>query len=65
MVADIQPKLVMLRRRNVLRICDYISLSSMPWIRMADRDFRAANDVAGMEPIFTRFEVVDWMRPEE
>ena len=64
-MADLQPNLVKLHGRNMLRICDYILLRRMPWIRLADRDFRAADDVAGTEPIFTRFEVADWKRPEE
>lgn len=38
-ISDIQPKLVTVRGRNVLRIFDYISLRRMPWIRQADRDY--------------------------
>jgi hypothetical protein len=50
--------------RNLLRICDYIGLRRMQWIRQADRDFRAADDVESSEPIITRIEVTDWMRLE-
>ena len=39
-IADLQPKLVTVHGRNLLRICDYIGLRRMPWIRQADRDFR-------------------------
>ena len=39
--ADLQPKLVTVEGRNLLRMCDQIALKRMPWIRQADRDFRA------------------------
>ena len=35
-----RPKLLTVHGRNLRRICDYISLHRMPWIRLADRDFR-------------------------
>jgi hypothetical protein len=35
----------------------------MPWIRLADRDFRPG-DGSG-ESIFTRVEVTDWMPVED
>jgi hypothetical protein len=62
--ADIQPKLVTVHGRNLLRICDAISLRRMPWIRVADRDFRAADGGESREPIIVRIEVADWVRPE-
>ena len=39
------------------RTGDYISLRRMPWIRLADRDFRPGDGVPDDEPIFTRIEV--------
>ena len=64
-ISDIQPKLVTVHGRNVLRIFDYISLRRMPWIRQADRDFRAGNGVGHTEPVITRIEVEDWKREPE
>jgi hypothetical protein len=61
--SDLQPKRLKCRGRNILRYFDYIGLRRLPWIRLADRDFRlvgGAND----EPIFTRIEITDWA-PEE
>jgi hypothetical protein len=63
--SDLQPKLVMVRGRSLLRICDYISLRRMPWIRQADRDFRLADGAVDGEPFITRIEVTDWVRPED
>jgi hypothetical protein len=63
MFSDIEPKLVTVRGRNLLRISDYISLRRMPWIRQADRDFRGS--AASDEPIITRIEVTDWKRKEQ
>ena len=62
--SDIQPKLVTVHGRNLLRIFDYISLRRMPWIRQADRDFRAVDGTPDNEPIITRIEVEDWKRKE-
>jgi hypothetical protein len=59
-----QPKLVTVEGRDLLRICDYVSLRRVPWLRMADRDFRAADAVPDDEPIITRIEVTDWLRLE-
>jgi hypothetical protein len=61
--SDIEPKLVTVRGRNLLRISDYISLHRLPWIRQSDRDFRGS--VANDEPIITRIEVTDWKRKEQ
>jgi hypothetical protein len=63
--ADVQPKLVTARGRNLVRICDYLSLRRMPWIRQADRDFWRGDGVADTEPIITRLEVTDWVRLKE
>ena len=62
--SDLQPKLVTVRGRNLLRGCDYIGLRRMPWIRMADRDFRGFSGVPEDEPIITRIELTDWKRPQ-
>ena len=63
--SDLQPKQVTVHGRNLQRICDYIGLRRMPWIRQADRDFRAADETENSEPIITRIEIVDWKRPPE
>jgi hypothetical protein len=63
-VSDVQPKRVTLHGRNLLGICDHISLRRMTWVRQADRDFRRADNVAGEEPVITRIEVKDWLPPE-
>jgi hypothetical protein len=62
--SDLQPKLVTVRGRNLQRICDYVSLRRMQWIRQADRDFRPADQAADDEPIITRIDIEDW-KPEE
>lgn len=62
--SDIQTKLVTVRGRNLLLCWDYISLRRMPWIRMADRDFRGGYDTRDDEPHITRIELTDWKRPE-
>jgi hypothetical protein len=62
--SDIQPKLVTMRGRNMLRICDQIALRRIPWIRQADRDFRKEDNVPDDEPILLKLEIVDW-EPEE
>jgi hypothetical protein len=61
--SDVQPKLVTVRGRNLLRISDYISLRRLPWIRQADRDFRGA--APRDEPIITRIELTDWVRLQD
>jgi len=58
------PKLVTGHGRNVLRICEYISLRRMPWIRQADRDFRRADGVPDDEPVITSIKITAWT-PEE
>jgi hypothetical protein len=60
--ADLQPKLITVHGRNLQRICDYISLRRMPWIRQSDRDYRATDGTTDKEPIITRIEVEDWKR---
>ena len=63
--SDLQPKLVTVRGRNLLRGWDYISLRRMPWIRQADRDFRGGYGAGDDEPSITRIEVTDWKRKEQ
>lgn len=60
--ADLQPKLLTVHGRSLLRIFDYISLRRMPWIRQIDRDFRAMGGDADTEPVITRIELTDWLR---
>jgi hypothetical protein len=43
--------------RSILRIGDYISLGRMPWIRLADRDFRPGDGADADTPIFTHLSV--------
>jgi hypothetical protein len=62
--ADIQPKKLTAHGRGILRYADYIALHRLPWIRMADRDFRAGDGAESDEPIFTRIEVTDWEKPK-
>jgi hypothetical protein len=62
-VADLQPKLVELHGRSILRICDYIALRRQSWIRVADRDFRSVDGVADDEPIITDVKIEPW-KPE-
>ena len=62
--ADRQPRRLTVQGRGLMWICDYIALHRMPWIRQADRDFRAADGVAGDEPIITRIVVEEWKAEE-
>jgi hypothetical protein len=50
-------RLLEARGRSILRIGDYISLSRMPWIRLADRDFRPGDGADADAPIFTHISV--------
>ena len=63
--SDLQPKLVTVHGRNLQRIFDYIGLRRMPWIRLADRDFRSTDGNEDKEPIITRIDVEDWKREPE
>jgi hypothetical protein len=54
-------RLLEARGRSILRIFDYISLSRMPWIRLADRDFRGADTDT---PIFTHISVEELLAGE-
>ena len=58
---DLQPRLLTVHGRSLLRTFDYIALRRMPWIRQADRDFQAGDD----EPVITRITVEDWKPPAE
>jgi hypothetical protein len=57
-------RLLSAQGRNILRIGDSISLGRMPWIRMADRDFRPGNGQDADAPIFTRI-TVEVVKEEE
>jgi hypothetical protein len=61
--SDIRPKLVVVHGRNLLRICDYVSLRRMPWIRQADRDFQPGDGAADSEPFIRLIEIRDWKPP--
>jgi hypothetical protein len=52
--AGMNPVLVIVRGRNLLRICDTIHLHRMPWIRVADRDF-----AEGQKEIITAIEIIE------
>ncbi len=52
--AGMKPVAVIVRGRNLLRICDCIHLHRMPWIRVADRDF-----AEGSKEIITAIEIVE------
>jgi hypothetical protein len=62
--SGLEPMQVKVYGRNLERICDYISLRRMPWIRVADRDFRPAElapaDAGGGAddtPVITHIEI--------
>ena len=62
--SDLQPKLLTVHGRNLLRTYHHIGLKRMAWIRQTDRDFTLVGDAAD-EPVITRIEVCDWKRPKE
>jgi hypothetical protein len=64
LVADIEPKRVTVRGRNLLRIYHQIVRRRIPWIRQADRDFRQGDGAPDDEPIILSIEVEDWKRPK-
>jgi hypothetical protein len=55
--ADIQPKRLTVRGRDLLRIYDQISPRRMPLIRLAERDFRPGDGAERAAPIITGTEV--------
>jgi hypothetical protein len=57
--AGMKPVMVVVRGRNLLRICDQIHQHRMPWIRVADRDF-----AEGSKEIITAIEITDAVREE-
>jgi hypothetical protein len=59
-----EPKRVTVRGRNLLRIYHQIIRRRTPWIRQADRDFRADDGAPDDEPIILRIEVEDWKPPK-
>jgi hypothetical protein len=54
-----QPKVLTVYGRNIQRTCDYISLHRMPWIRVADRDFRPGDGQDADTAIITRITIED------
>ena len=62
--SDLQPKLMTVHGRNLLRMYHHIGLRRMAWIRQTDRDFRLVGEEAD-EPVITRIEISDWKRPTE
>jgi hypothetical protein len=58
--AGMKTVLVIVHGRNLLRICDYIHLHRMPWIRVADRDF-----ATGQNEIITGIEIIEVEGEEE
>lgn len=57
-----EPKRVAVHGDGLMRIWHQIGLRQIPWIRQADRDFRPAG-ARSKEPVITRLEVTDWVRP--
>ena len=55
-----QPKVLTIWGRNLQHHADYISRHRMPWIRLADRDFRPGDDAPDDAPIITRVRIEDW-----
>ncbi|WP_422929693.1 hypothetical protein [Singulisphaera sp. PoT] len=55
--AGLAPVLITVRGRNLLRICDQIQLHKIPWIRLADRDFFAADGGPNDQPVITEIRV--------
>jgi hypothetical protein len=49
--------------RNLLRICDDIHLHRMPWIRVADRDYRAPDGEADNKPVITEIRIEEVAEP--
>ena len=62
--SDLQPKLLTVHGRNLLRMYHHIGLRRIAWIRQTDRDFRLVGDDAD-EPVITRIDVSNWKRPKE
>jgi hypothetical protein len=60
-----EPKEIVVRGRNLLRICDYIQLHRLAWIRICDRDFSSEDSAPNHEPIITSIEVRDWKPKDE
>ena len=63
--SDIQPKLVTVHGRNLLRMYHQIGLRRVPWIRQADRDYRQPGVSTDTEPFISRLKVEDWKRQPE
>jgi hypothetical protein len=57
-------RLLEARGRGILRFGDYISLCRLPWIRVADRDFRPGDGADADTPIFTHL-TVELIKEEE
>jgi hypothetical protein len=51
--------------RNLLAICDAIHQHRLPWIRVADRDFRPGDGVPDHKPFITEIRIEEIRRPGE
>ena len=62
----LQPRLLTVHGRDLLRMWQQIGAKRLPWIRQADRDFRLVVGGEADEPFITRIEVTDWEpKPKE
>ena len=59
-----RPKILTVYGRNLLRTCRYIARHRMPWIRVADRDFRPGDGQDADAAIITRITIEDVQEEE-
>lgn len=57
--AGSKPVVITMRGRNLLRVCDYIHLHRIAWVRVADRDFTSADPGDHNRPIITAISIVE------
>jgi hypothetical protein len=62
--AGLQPKLVTVSGRNLVRIYELIGLHQLHWIRQVDRNFLPGGMADDGRECITRIEVTDWKRPK-
>jgi hypothetical protein len=62
---DMQPKLLTVRGRNLLRIYHRVGKRKPSWLRLADRDFRDGDGVPSNTPIILQMTLTDWKRRRE